>query len=62
MTLLRGADRPAESKPASDPDRGLTVQPAPTGAAPPAAFTPPHGARYAHPYYWAPFILMGNWL
>ncbi len=20
------------------------------------------GARYAHPFYWAPFILMGNWL
>jgi len=19
-------------------------------------------APYAHPYYWAPFILMGNWL
>ncbi|RKZ55286.1 MAG: hypothetical protein DRR08_24775, partial [Candidatus Parabeggiatoa sp. nov. 2] len=18
--------------------------------------------EYAHPYYWAPFILMGNWL
>ena len=62
LALLRGADRPAESKPASDPDRGLTVQPAPTGAAPPAAFAPPPGARYAHPYYWAPFILMGNWL
>jgi CHAT domain-containing protein len=20
------------------------------------------GAPFAHPYYWAPFILMGNWL
>jgi CHAT domain-containing protein len=19
------------------------------------------GARFAHPFYWAPFILMGNW-
>jgi len=25
-------------------------------------FIPPKGAPYAHPYYWAPFILMGNWL
>ena len=21
-----------------------------------------HAGRYAHPYFWAPFILMGNWL
>jgi CHAT domain-containing protein len=21
----------------------------------------PSQANYAHPYYWAPFILMGNW-
>jgi CHAT domain-containing protein len=19
------------------------------------------GKKYAHPYYWAPFILLGNW-
>ena len=25
-------------------------------------FVPPSGAPYAHPYYWAPFILMGNFL
>jgi CHAT domain-containing protein/tetratricopeptide (TPR) repeat protein len=25
-------------------------------------FIPPSGVPYAHPYYWAPFILMGNWL
>ena len=25
-------------------------------------FTPDTSAPYAHPYYWAPFILMGNWL
>lgn len=62
LTLLHGADRPAESKPASDPDRGLTVHLDPSGAAPPNAFAPPPGARYAHPYYWASFILMGNWL
>jgi CHAT domain-containing protein len=22
----------------------------------------PRPEAYAHPYYWAPFILMGNWL
>jgi len=26
------------------------------------AFIPDSEAPYAHPYYWAPFILMGNWL
>jgi CHAT domain-containing protein len=26
------------------------------------AFLAPQGQPYAHPYYWAPFILMGNWL
>ena len=26
------------------------------------AFTPDPDHPYAHPYYWAPFILMGNWL
>lgn len=25
-------------------------------------FTPDPDAPYSHPYYWAPFILMGNWL
>jgi len=26
-----------------------------------AAFKPDPNAEYAHPYYWAPFILIGNW-
>lgn len=26
------------------------------------SFTPDPKAPFAHPYYWAPFILMGNWL
>lgn len=26
------------------------------------AFVPDPDAPFAHPYYWAPFILMGNWL
>lgn len=27
-----------------------------------ATFTPDPAAPFAHPYYWAPFVLMGNWL
>jgi CHAT domain-containing protein len=30
--------------------------------APEEKFEPDAGAPYAHPFYWAPFILMGNWL
>jgi CHAT domain-containing protein len=26
------------------------------------SFTPDPDHPYAHPFYWAPFILMGNWL
>ena len=33
-----------------------------TGTADAPAFTPDPARPYAHPYYWAPFILMGNWL
>jgi CHAT domain-containing protein len=25
-------------------------------------FTPDPNKPFAHPYYWAPFVLMGNWL
>ena len=27
-----------------------------------ARYTPPANAPFAHPFFWAPFILMGNWL
>lgn len=29
---------------------------------PKLVFTPDSRAPYAHPYYWAPFVLMGNWM
>jgi CHAT domain-containing protein len=38
--------------------RGLAVQGRPTSSAP----QPPTGVGYSHPYYWAPFILIGNGL
>ena len=37
------------------------VAPIAGGVAAPAYRLNPH-AQYAHPFYWAPFILMGNWL
>jgi CHAT domain-containing protein len=46
----------------------VSVQPEPVRGAKPLAGTPAAGefkpdpkAPFAHPYYWAPFILMGNW-
>lgn len=47
LDLLLGKDRPKE---AAD-SRGF-------GAAKAAQIVP---VGYAHPYYWAPFVLMGNW-
>jgi CHAT domain-containing protein len=47
LDLLLGKDRPNEAA----NSRGF-------GSAK-AAQTVPEG--YAHPYYWAPFVLMGNW-
>lgn len=42
-----------------DPARGIKIQ----GVTPArAASTDPALAGYRHPYYWAPFVLMGNWL
>ena len=32
------------------------------GTADAPAYTPDPARPYAHPFYWAPFILMGNWL
>jgi CHAT domain-containing protein len=56
LSLLRGS---AKSDDASDAQRGLT-----RAGTPPAAgnFKVNPNAPYAHPFYWAPFILMGNWL
>jgi CHAT domain-containing protein len=50
LSLLRGDVQAT----ADNARRGLTATPGTTSKSP--------GASYAHPYYWAPFILMGNWL
>jgi CHAT domain-containing protein/Tfp pilus assembly protein PilF len=47
----------------TSPHRGVSVNSrrTPQGSAG-AEFQPDPSAPYAHPYYWAPFFLMGNWL
>ena len=54
LQLLRGT-----AKPASGPERAIIHE---AGAAPVKApsFPVNPDAPYAHPYYWAPFFLMGN--
>ncbi len=67
LALLHGTAQGAAGS--DDSHRGLTRSDvAPDSAAAPAAAPmtaaaakDPH-APFAHPYYWAPFILMGNWL
>ena len=40
---------------------GERARPVKTGTVDAPPFTPDPKAPYAHPYYWAPFILIGNW-
>jgi CHAT domain-containing protein len=64
LALLHGSAQGGVSG-AEDEHRGLTRTDSGGGAAPvlaAAAPTKDPRAPYAHPYYWAPFILMGNWL
>ena len=41
--------------------RGISISPGPSDSAN-ERYSPDSTASFAHPYYWAPFILMGNWL
>jgi CHAT domain-containing protein len=42
-------------------DRKIVHEEEKPGAANKAVFKPDAKKPYAHPYYWAPFILIGNW-
>jgi CHAT domain-containing protein len=57
LRLLRGE---VQVTPGAERDRGVVLKSAPSGAA--ASFPLRPNAPYAHPFYWAPFFLMGNWL
>jgi CHAT domain-containing protein len=57
LSLLRGPSQ--KGKPGT---RGqLQSKAADARASKPATFKPEPGKPYSHPYYWAPFILIGNW-
>lgn len=56
LFLLRGDVPTAES---ADSRGSLEIRPR---QASPTAFTNSSAPSFAHPYYWAPFILIGNWM
>jgi CHAT domain-containing protein len=62
LILLRGGppDSP-DAPPLATADRGRPNRPDPAPDTLPAAdYVPDPARQHAHPYYWAPFILMGN--
>ncbi|MEW5859866.1 MAG: tetratricopeptide repeat protein [Cyanobacteriota bacterium] len=56
LNLLQGNVSTAAN---TDPRGGIIVEQIP-GSRPP--ITPSNGSKFSHPYYWAPFILIGNGL
>jgi CHAT domain-containing protein len=58
LALIHGTDVPTEASFKSQ--RGL--QRMKSSSDTPMTFRADPKAPYAHPFYWAPFILMGNWL
>lgn len=58
IELLRGT---AKSTSGVQPERAMIHEEA-AGQVSAPRFIAPADAPYAHPYFWAPFFLMGNWL
>ena len=56
LSLLHGKVPPPDWRRAEATGVGPAAR---RGAASP--FTPDPKAPYAHPFYWAPFVLFGNW-
>jgi len=57
LALLRGQIQPPAG---AAPARGTRLVIPPAGSAW-KPFPEDPKAPYAHPYYWAPFVLVGNW-
>lgn len=60
LALLQAAPAEAGGAAAGTEQRGATRDDLPAASAA-AAFKQDPRKPYAHPYFWAPFILMGNW-
>ncbi|CAK0772204.1 ABC-2 type transport system permease protein [Gammaproteobacteria bacterium] len=61
LTLLRG-DNTTASPAVAETGRGEVIRVGKAGENSAPAFFADPAHPYAHSYYWAPFILMGNWL
>jgi CHAT domain-containing protein len=58
LTLLKGEHFTSTSNSSQRSSETLNSGPSTTTATP---FKQAANAKYSHPYYWAPFILIGNW-
>ncbi|HKF57791.1 MAG TPA: CHAT domain-containing protein, partial [Blastocatellia bacterium] len=62
LRLLRGQATPeSPTAKALVADRQIVHEEQKQGVATRPRFTPDPKKPYSHPYYWAPFILIGNW-
>ncbi|HEY4739922.1 MAG TPA: tetratricopeptide repeat protein [Candidatus Acidoferrales bacterium] len=59
LALLRGEIKPSHVAAESNAKASDGTKPAAERGVQPQGVTAP--ASYAHPYYWAPFVLFGNW-
>lgn len=60
LSFLKGSDGAAAEVAAGEPRGAAGAGRLKRGNAP-SAFVKDPAAPYAHPYYWAPFIMIGNW-
>ena len=59
LAFIRGE---IAGSPAEDSTRGMRVSKVKGEAGDAVLFNPDEKSPYSHPFFWAPFILMGNWL
>jgi CHAT domain-containing protein/tetratricopeptide (TPR) repeat protein len=60
LRLLRG-EATTKAATSATPDRKIVHEEEKPGVANKSLYKPNAQKPYAHPYYWAPFILIGNW-
>jgi CHAT domain-containing protein len=59
LAFIRGE---IAGSPAEESRRGMRVSKVKDEEGDAGLFNPDEKSPYSHPFFWAPFILMGNWL